>query len=188
MIDTEEQLVHVAKHDPSSSERRSALVRLRDMRSAALRPLIIEILQTELTNQNLRETAIKALGDVGTEEDIPLLRSIADGGTVEPARFGRSAAQKAALALCSRFGQPANDIPTRKRASITSSTRYKVFQRDDHRCVCCGRRAQNELTLHVDHIVPVSRGGANSIDNLQTLCDQCNQGKSDRDTRDLRTK
>ena len=64
--------------------------------------------------------------------------------------------------------------------------RYRVFQRDDYRCVCCGRRAQNELTLHVDHIVPVSRGGPNSIENLQTLCDECNQGKIDRDIRDLR--
>lgn len=186
MSEQEAKLVKIAKIDSSSSERRSALVRLRDMRSAETRPLILEILKTELSNQDLRETAIKALGDVGTEEDVALLRQIAEGATTEPARFGRSAARKALLKLSARFNLPTSTALPRKRASISSSMRYRVFQRDDHRCVCCGRRAQNELTLHVDHIVPVSRGGTYTIDNLQTLCDECNQGKSDRDTRNLR--
>jgi 5-methylcytosine-specific restriction endonuclease McrA len=36
------------------------------------------------------------------------------------------------------------------------------------------------VTLHVDHIVPVSRGGLTLDDNLQTLCQECNLGKSNR--------
>ena len=32
---------------------------------------------------------------------------------------------------------------------------------------------------NVDHIVPVSKGGTNDLDNLVTACEQCNLGKSD---------
>lgn len=187
MTEEESKLVHTVRFDPSSSARRSALVRLSNMRSLETRPLILEILETVVSNQNLRETAIKALGEVGIEEDVILLCQIADGDKPEPARFGRAAARKTLLKLCARFNLPAPATLARKRSGIGSSLRYRVFQRDDHRCVCCGRRAQNELTLHVDHILPVSRGGSTNLDNLQTLCEECNQGKSDRDTRDLRT-
>ena len=44
-----------------------------------------------------------------------------------------------------------------------------------HKCVKCG---SDEVT--VDHIVPVSKGGTNHIDNLQPLCRPCNSGKKDR--------
>ena len=43
-------------------------------------------------------------------------------------------------------------------------------------CVFCG--AVDDLT--VDHIVPLSRGGNDDRDNLQTLCRSCNSGKRDR--------
>jgi len=35
------------------------------------------------------------------------------------------------------------------------------------------------LELHVDHIQPWSRGGPTVFENLQTLCNSCNLGKSD---------
>jgi 5-methylcytosine-specific restriction endonuclease McrA len=37
------------------------------------------------------------------------------------------------------------------------------------------------VTLHIDHIVPVSKGGASEMDNLQTLCFDCNEGKKNQD-------
>ena len=59
--------------------------------------------------------------------------------------------------------------------------RWHVLQRD--RFVCCGCGATPALTpgveLHVDHVRPWSRGGATTLDNLQTLCAACNLGKSD---------
>lgn len=66
-----------------------------------------------------------------------------------------------------------------ERQRVTASVRYEVFARDGHRCRVCGNTAEVE-PLHVDHIIPISRGGRSDMDNLQTLCQTCNLGKSDR--------
>ena len=47
-----------------------------------------------------------------------------------------------------------------------------------HRCACCGVKLS---TYHVDHIVPLSRGGSNDKINLQILCAPCNLNKSAKD-------
>lgn len=54
------------------------------------------------------------------------------------------------------------------------------MKRDGFRCVLCGRTAADGVKLHVDHILPVSKGGKTEVDNLRTLCDECNLGKSDK--------
>lgn len=63
---------------------------------------------------------------------------------------------------------------------------WDVLSRDKWTCCSCGRSAKDGITLHVDHIVPRSLGGVDTIDNLQTLCRKCNIGKSNRDDTDLR--
>jgi 5-methylcytosine-specific restriction endonuclease McrA len=45
-----------------------------------------------------------------------------------------------------------------------------------NRCVSC-HKAESEVTLSADHIVPLSRGGTNHLDNLQPLCQRCNNRK-----------
>jgi hypothetical protein len=69
-----------------------------------------------------------------------------------------------------------------KRRPISSRLRYEVLLRDGHRCVDCGASAIEDplVRLEVDHRIPVSKGGTNDSDNLQTLCWSCNNGKSDR--------
>lgn len=67
-----------------------------------------------------------------------------------------------------------------ERAKITPKLRYDVFERDGHRCCSCGARVGNGVSLHVDHIIPVSLGGLSKIENLQTLCASCNLGKGAR--------
>ena len=62
------------------------------------------------------------------------------------------------------------------RKSISASRALAVFARNDYRCVNCGSR--DDLT--VDHIRPVSKGGTNDDDNLQTLCRPCNSRKGAR--------
>ena len=65
-----------------------------------------------------------------------------------------------------------------QRSLMTDSLRYDIMKRDNFRCVLCGRTAREGVKLHVDHIVPVAKGGLTVPDNLRTLCDQCNLGKS----------
>lgn len=59
--------------------------------------------------------------------------------------------------------------------------RFQVLRRDNFRCSMCGRSPATTvgLELHIDHINPWSKGGETTIDNLQTLCTDCNLGKSD---------
>ena len=64
---------------------------------------------------------------------------------------------------------------------INLRLRFKVMQRDNFKCCICGKSPATSLgvTLHIDHIKPWSKGGETTIDNLQTLCSDCNLGKSD---------
>lgn len=61
--------------------------------------------------------------------------------------------------------------------------RYEVLARDHFTCRYCGASPKKDtnVTLHIDHIVPWSKGGKTVLDNLQTLCSKCNLGKSDLD-------
>lgn len=72
------------------------------------------------------------------------------------------------------------------RTSISKKTRFEVFKRDSFRCQYCGRSAP-DVVLEVDHVHPVSKGGANDILNLITSCWACNAGKSDRELSDNST-
>ncbi len=59
------------------------------------------------------------------------------------------------------------------------SLRFRVMRRDSFACRCCGRSPARDpaVELHVDHVIPWSRGGETVFDNLQTLCSICNLGK-----------
>ena len=65
-----------------------------------------------------------------------------------------------------------------QRSLMTDSLRYDVLKRDGFRCVLCGRTANDGVVLHVDHILPIARGGKTEKSNLRTLCEYCNLGKS----------
>lgn len=63
-----------------------------------------------------------------------------------------------------------------KRHFINGRLRFTVFVRDHFRCVYCGTTAVN-TTLQLDHVIPVSRGGKDDLENLVTACLDCNIGK-----------
>jgi len=65
-----------------------------------------------------------------------------------------------------------------KRKTISKKLRLLILERDGYRCRLCGRTAK-ETKLEVDHITPVAKGGTDSLNNLWTLCIDCNRGKSD---------
>lgn len=84
---------------------------------------------------------------------------------------------------------PATSIPTSSNTAIeTRKTkrdinlrlRFLVMKRDNFKCCMCGRSPATmpNLELHIDHIKPWSKGGETVIENLQTLCSDCNLGKS----------
>lgn len=64
---------------------------------------------------------------------------------------------------------------------ISDKLRYQVLKRDNFKCCACGASPAKDpsIELHIDHIVPWSKGGETKADNLQTLCSKCNLGKSD---------
>ena len=67
-----------------------------------------------------------------------------------------------------------------QRRLMKASLRYEILTRDGFRCRICGASADDGVTLHVDHIIPVSKGGKTEKSNLRTLCDRCNLGKGDK--------
>lgn len=64
-----------------------------------------------------------------------------------------------------------------KRKGLSKRVRFAVFARDGFRCRYCGRQS-DEVTLVVDHLLPVAAGGTDDPENLVTSCEPCNQGKA----------
>jgi 5-methylcytosine-specific restriction endonuclease McrA len=64
-----------------------------------------------------------------------------------------------------------------KRKQISKRIRFDIFKRDLFTCQYCGA-VPPSVVLHIDHIIPVSKGGTNDSDNLITSCSSCNSGKS----------
>lgn len=56
-------------------------------------------------------------------------------------------------------------------------SRENIYKRDNYECIYCG--ADNKKNLTIDHVIPKSKGGKDSWDNLVTSCKKCNGEKSD---------
>jgi hypothetical protein len=63
--------------------------------------------------------------------------------------------------------------------NISDRLRFTILMRDGFTCQSCGASPTKErgVELHVDHIVPWSKGGETEKSNLQTKCEKCNLGK-----------
>jgi 5-methylcytosine-specific restriction endonuclease McrA len=62
--------------------------------------------------------------------------------------------------------------------TISPALRFKVLSKFNYTCQYCGAKAP-DVKLHLDHIVPFSKGGLTEESNLTVACDLCNIGKSD---------
>ncbi len=91
-----------------------------------------------------------------------------------------------------RQGQPApaNDrVDDFYRSDEWRAIRFRALKASDGACCLCGRSKRADgVKLHVDHIKPRSRFPELelALSNLQVLCEDCNLGKSNRDTTDWR--
>ncbi|NTU50122.1 MAG: HNH endonuclease [Desulfobulbaceae bacterium] len=71
-------------------------------------------------------------------------------------------------------------VQQRIRKEVSRGDREKVYERDKWHCLMCGidvSRQQQVTMAQCDHKVPAERGGPTKIENLQTLCVQCNLKK-----------
>jgi CRISPR/Cas system Type II protein with McrA/HNH and RuvC-like nuclease domain len=60
--------------------------------------------------------------------------------------------------------------------TVSKLIRFEALKRDGFTCQYCGAKAP-EVRIEIDHIVPVSKGGKDDLENLVTCCYNCNGGK-----------
>ena len=65
------------------------------------------------------------------------------------------------------------------KRDISERMRFRILLRDGFRCLSCGKSPITSpgVELHVDHIIPWSKGGETIPENLKCKCSQCNLGK-----------
>lgn len=135
--------------------------------------------------ENLREVWEK-LGRQPRREEMRKPLSLLSGSAYEKRFKGWRNALESFVAWVNEtqdaMAPPAN-IPSAIATPRCPSVRlrFRVLQRDRFRCCSCGRSPATDsgVVLHVDHLVPWSRGGPTTFENLRTLCSLCNYGKSD---------
>ncbi len=142
-----------------------------------------------LTNEQLFEnlfTVWLKLGHQPKYQDLTKKNSLFSSGTYEY-RFGTWRKSLEAFVAWANEGiTPETVTPNtspsqqpRTPRNINWRLRALILMRDGARCQLCGAEARNGATLHVDHMVPWSKGGETTLQNLQVLCHVCNIGKSD---------
>lgn len=70
-----------------------------------------------------------------------------------------------------------SDFERTERRLFTYDERVAILKSTGGKCACCGRKLTTK-TLTVEHIIPISRGGTNDMENLTALCETCNKDKS----------
>lgn len=158
--------------------------------NAALRAAGLEVgHRQDISEEELFENMERVWTTLGRQprrEEMKKPFSIFSKGTYER-RFGgwRGALEKF---VAYANGGSIPSLPVRSPAASGAAPRspdlrmrWRVLTRDSFRCRSCGRSPAVEqgVVLHVDHIIPWSKDGQTVDDNLQTLCDRCNLGKSD---------
>jgi len=79
--------------------------------------------------------------------------------------------------MVDRINDPIDEsVFSPKRERISEDVKVAIWRRDRGSCVRCGSREN----LEYDHIIPVSKGGSNTVRNIELLCESCNRRKSNR--------
>lgn len=64
-----------------------------------------------------------------------------------------------------------------QRKLMTKELKEKIKERDNYTCQICGKYMPDEVGLHIDHKIPIAKGGKSVESNLWVLCDKCNLSK-----------
>jgi len=115
-----------------------------------------------------------------------LVRQVRPGSPISPAAYepnpgyiGLDIAPAAVIRRDRKVSlRPLSWLERRRRRAQATNDRHRttVYARDGYRCCICGAAER----LSVDHIIPISKGGSDELDNLQTLCWSCNSRKGAR--------
>ena len=62
------------------------------------------------------------------------------------------------------------------KARIPLNLRRRIIERDGYYCVYCDEDLR-DAEIHMDHVIPESKGGPTTYDNLQVTCRKCNLAK-----------
>jgi hypothetical protein len=151
-----------------------------------------------LTEEELFENLEHAWISIGRQpryDDMIAPHSKYSAGTYEN-RFGswRSALERFVIAVNTNrptdegAGSPTAPELRRRRTKRDPNwrLRFLVMRRDNFKCVSCGRSPSTHpnLILEVDHVRAWDKEGETVMENLQTLCQQCNGGKGNLDFRE----
>jgi hypothetical protein len=74
----------------------------------------------------------------------------------------------------------ARSTNVKRRAPISATLRFEIFQRDNFTCQYCGATKDDGAKLELDHKIPHSAGGKDEYANLITSCKTCNLAKSNK--------
>lgn len=72
------------------------------------------------------------------------------------------------------------ELQTATTANDAETAKKKIAERDNYTCQNCGKYMPDGVGLHIDHIIPVIKGGKTVESNLQVLCSKCNGRKGGR--------
>lgn len=141
-------------------------------------------ISTESLFENLVEVWTK-LGHQPKYNDLSKIVSLYSSGTYEK-RFGtwRKALEAFVLWANEGISPPSIQIAPSgvvgRSGSRTANWRQRaiVLMRDGAKCQLCGATPQSGARLHIDHVIPWSKGGETVLENLRVLCEQCNIGRS----------
>jgi 5-methylcytosine-specific restriction endonuclease McrA len=74
------------------------------------------------------------------------------------------------------FHPPLPGVSVKKKKPISVKVRLTIFKRDSYKCRYCG----SDEDIEADHVIPESRGGLGTVENLVTACRKCNSKKKAR--------
>ena len=88
--------------------------------------------------------------------------------------MGRGQRRKAQTVQEANNGRKRRAAKHASLGNFTAPEFEKLCERYGNRCLCCGVTG---VVLEADHVVPLTRGGADDIGNIQPLCGTCNRSK-----------
>lgn len=71
------------------------------------------------------------------------------------------------------------NVPGKRKGNRTTPFREDVLIRDGRKCLLCNKSEEDGIKLTMQHVIPLSKGGETTAENLVTLCERCNQNCKD---------